>query len=249
MHVQNPSAQPLPWQPYMTIWTCLAHKIMLMAIFIWYAFCIKVQKRPRKPFFSVGPNIGLTPKLMWFLLKVDMRQLGHPSHLLELVFSSFSSYMALWVQGSLDFFWHERLLHTGTALSLRERHMCSSSSSSWSLQVNGHCGKLMLWYPFCCSSCPLWGSDTFQHRVQFITESYFCPRLTTSQNSSLGCMFHCHASLIWPFYTKIQRHRPNKVAPCLLLKVKDFFSHFPKLRCHLTHVLWFGPCGSARPLQ
>lgn len=104
MHVQNPSAQPLPWLPYMTIWTCLAHKIMLMAIFIWYAFCIKVQKRPRKPYFSVGPNIGLTPKLMWFLLKLDMRQLGHPPHLLELVFSSFSSYMALWVQGSLDFF-------------------------------------------------------------------------------------------------------------------------------------------------
>lgn len=104
MHVQNPSEQPLPWLPYMTIWTCLAHKIMLMAIFIWYAFCLKVQKRPRKPYFSVGPNIGLTPKLMWFLLKADMRQLGHPPHLLELVFSFFSSHMALWVQGSLDFF-------------------------------------------------------------------------------------------------------------------------------------------------
>lgn len=49
---------------------------MLIAIFIWYALYIKVQKRPRKPYFSIGPNNEITHKLMWFLIKVDMRQFG-----------------------------------------------------------------------------------------------------------------------------------------------------------------------------
>lgn len=71
---------------------------------------------------------------------------------------------------------------------------------------------------------------------------------TMSQNSSVGCVFGCHASLIWPFYTKIQKPPPNKVVPSFLLKGKDFFTHSPKLRCHLSYSLEFCPCGSARPL-
>lgn len=142
---------------------------------------VQRYKRGQKSSFSIGPNIGLTHKLCGSCLKyLTWDSLIAPQFVWASIVCFFFRYGSLRGTGKPWFFFGRKGCCTDTAHTLRERSTCSSSS--WPLKLNGHSGKLMLWSPLCCSSCPLRRPDVFQDRVQLITKSYpsvqgwLCPR-------------------------------------------------------------------------